>query len=319
MLGHVRDAAGDVLRNIEDMIEIRTRLLDGNEAFLREIEGEMDKERVIQSSDFAVKFAGMREVFMTQGEEIKLLIHRKMNVWGSLKSLFTAETLPQSTVTALVESVQSAMEQQASDDGKNLVNQCRNHWETVRPRVKDRLAISLNDFDKETGGFGSTRERFIKRMGRAAKQAVVNLKIRGGLDMQLTERRAGLKTWLYICLLLMLSAGVTGSLKIGPYPYLPLGLLAGAVTSMVVFSIQSSRTRKVVVAAFSEKLDDSRIPFADALGGDYRDGVRDFYIEYGSLLESVRRHIADAKLELQPNLEQWNSLFLELKEIEQDL
>ena len=50
ILGHVRDAAGDVLRSIEDMIELRTRLLEGNEGFLREIEGEMDKERETQSS-----------------------------------------------------------------------------------------------------------------------------------------------------------------------------------------------------------------------------------------------------------------------------
>lgn len=319
VLGHVRDAAGDVLRSIEDMIELRTRLLEGNEGFLREIEGEMDKERETQSSDFAVKFAGMREVFTSQGEEIKKLMRRKMNVWASLKSLFTAENIPKEIESALVDSVKTAVEQQASDDGKNLVEQCRKHWETVRPRVKDRLAISLGNFEKETGGFGATRERFIKRMGRAARQAVVNLKIRGGIDMQLTERRSGLKTWLYICLLLLLSAGVTGSLKINPYPYLALGLLAAALTSMVVFTFQSRRSRTEIIASFAEKLDDSRGPFADALGSDYRDGVRDFYIEYGSLLESVRRHIADAKLELQPNLEQWNSLFLELKEIEQEL
>lgn len=315
----MRDAAGDVLRSIEDMIELRTRLLDGNEGFLREIEGEMDKEREKQSSDFAVKFAGMREVFASQGEEIKQLMHRKMNVWASLKSLFTAENIPKEIESALVDSVKTAVDQQASDDAKNLVEQCRKHWETVRPRVKDRLAISLGDFEKETAGFGATRERFIKRMGRAARQAVVNLKIRGGLDMQLTERRAGLKIWLYICLLLLLFAGVTGSLKISPYPHLALGLLAAAITSMLVFTFQSRRSRAEIITAFAEKLDDSRGPFADALGSDYRDGVRDFYIEYGSLLESVRRHISDAKLELQPNLEQWNSLFLELKEIEQEL
>ncbi|MEJ6572211.1 MAG: hypothetical protein QNL39_09520, partial [Akkermansiaceae bacterium] len=310
---------GDVLRSIEDMIELRTRLLEGNEGFLREIEGEMDKERETQSSDFAVKFAGMREVFASQGEQIKKLMHRKMNVLASLKSLFTAENIPKQIESALVDSVKTAVEQQASDDGENLVEQCRKHWETVRPRVKERLAISLEDFEKETGGFGSTRDRFIKRMGRAARQVVVNLKIRGGLDMQLTARRSGLKTWLYICLLLLLSAGVTGSLKINPYPYLALGLLASALTSMVVFTFQSRRSRSEIIESFAEKLDDSRVPFADALGSDYRDGVRDFYIEYGSLLESVRRHIADAKLDLQPNLEQWNGLFLELKEIEQEL
>lgn len=319
VLGRVRDAANQVLHSIEDMIELRTRLLEENEGFLRDIETEVDKEREQQSSDFAAKFAGMREVFSSQGEEIKLLMRRKMNVWASLRSLFAAENIPKTIETALVDSVKASVEQQASDDGKHLVDVCRQHWETVRPRVRERLAISLGDFDQETGGFGPTRERFIKRMGRAARQAVVNLKIRGGLDMQLADRRAGLKGWLYVCLVLLLASGVTGALKIAPDPYLALGLLAGAMTTMLIFTFHSRRTRDGIIKSFGEKLDDSRIPFADALGNDYRDGVRDFYIEYGSLLGSVRRHIADAKLELQPNLEQWNGLFLELKEIEQDL
>ncbi len=124
-------------------------------------------------------------------------MYHKMSVLASLKSLFAAENIPKTIETALVDSVKTAVEQQASDDGKHLVDECRKHWETVRPRVAERLAIQLKDFEEETGGFGPTRERFIKRMGRAARQAVVNLKIRGGLDMQLADRRAGLKTWLF--------------------------------------------------------------------------------------------------------------------------
>ncbi|MFK7910230.1 MAG: dynamin family protein [Akkermansiaceae bacterium] len=319
VLGKVRDAAGGVLRNIESMIELRTRLLEENEGFLREIEAEVDVEREKQSADFAIKFAGMRKVFASQSDGIVAMMRRKMNLWGSVKSLFAAENLPKEIEVTLLDSVKTAVEQQASDDGKNLIKACKAHWETIRPRVKDRLAIDLKGFEEETGGFGATRERFIKRMGRAARQAVVNLKIRGGLDMQLTKRRTHLKGWLYVCLTLLLAAGITGSLKLGLYPQLSLGLLAGAFSGMVAFALRAKATREEIIAIFKEKLDDCQVPFAESLGSDYRDGIRDYYIEYGSLLESVRRHIANAKMELQPNLEQWNALFLELKEIEQEL
>ncbi|MBK1830954.1 dynamin family protein [Verrucomicrobiaceae bacterium R5-34] len=319
VLGSVRDAATTVLRNIEDMIELRTRLLEENESFLREIETEVDKERVSQSSDFSIKFAGMREVFTSQSEEIKALIQRQLAVGPTLQSFFSAENIPKKIEASLVDSVKTAVEQQASDDGKHLVEECRKHWETVRPRVLEKLSIPLRSFEEETGGFGETRERFITRMGRAARQAVVNLKIRGGLDMQLANRRAHLKKWLYMVLIFLMASGVTGAMKIPPDPYMALGLLAFSVIFFIGFIIRAKSTRQEILQSFAERLDDAKIPFADALGGDYRDGVRDFYIEYGSLLESVRRHIANAKLELQPNLEQWNSLFLELKEIEQDL
>ncbi|MBT8036942.1 MAG: 50S ribosome-binding GTPase [Verrucomicrobiae bacterium] len=316
-LHRIRDAVGEVLRRIEEMIDLRRRLLNENEGFLREIETEVAEECEKQSSDLPVKLTRMRDVFSSQSEKVKGLMYRKMNVWASMRSLFVAERIPKAVEAALVDSVKAAMAQQANDEGKQLVDACRKHWETVRPRVKERLAISLRDM--ETAGFDPTCERFSKRMARAARLAVLNLNLRGGLDHQLAERRAGLKARLYVCLVLLLASGVAGSLAVSPDPYVALGLLAGSMSSVLIFAYHSRRTRNEIIQSLSEKLDDSRIPFADALEGDYKEGVHDFYIEYGGLLGSVRRHIADAELELQPNLRQWNGLFLELKEIEQGL
>lgn len=86
----------------------------------------------------------------------------------------------------------------------------------------------------------------------------------------------------------------------------------------VMFMVSSNRSRREIMSTFGERLDDARIPFADGLNSDYKEGVHDFYIAYGGLLGGVRRHIIDAKAELQPNLELWNGLFLDLKGIEQD-
>jgi hypothetical protein len=68
-----------------------------------------------------------------------------------------------------------------------------------------------------------------------------------------------------------------------------------------------------------ERIEDLRQPFADSLADDYKDGVREFYLEYGGLFEIVRRRIADQKLLLEPRKERWNDLFLELKAIDQEL
>ncbi|MDA7789575.1 hypothetical protein N8967_02500, partial [Akkermansiaceae bacterium] len=62
-----------------------------------------------------------------------------------------------------------------------------------------------------------------------------------------------------------------------------------------------------------------RHTFADSLESDYKDGVREFYLEYGGLFEIVRRRIADQKLLLEPRKERWNDLFLELKAVDQEL
>jgi hypothetical protein len=319
VLGDVRDAAGKVLTSVEDMIERRTRLLDENESFLNDLEKEIDANREKQSADVSSKFATMEEVFVAQGESSRELMSRKTGIWATLRSLFVADDLPQLVVRSLVDSVQEAVEQQSKDDAEVLIRECADHWGTVRPRVKEKLEISLDDFEALNDTFADSKKRFIRRMGLAAKQAVVNLKIRGGLDMRMSDRRAKLKIWIYMCLMLMLCAGVAGSLRLGFYPYPALACLGGAAVTLLVFIFQAYRTRKKVIAGFVDHLLQSQGRFTNALGSDYRDGVRDLYIEYTRLLESVRRHIVNAKIELQPNLEQWNHLFLELKEIEQDL
>ena len=316
VLGEVRDAAGKVLRSVEDMIELRTRLLEENEYFLNELENEINDSREKQSASVNSKFQTMKNVFASQEEEGKALMRRKTGFWGTLKGLFVADDLPQRVVESLVESVKQAVEVQADKDAEVLIEECRDHWDTVRPRVKEKLEISLADFDEVDGTMAEVKQRFTEKLGRAARQAVVNLKIRGGLEMRLAARRSKLKIWVYMCLILLLCAGVTGSLKQEIYPYACLG---GAALALIAFAVQTYQSRKRVIADFMGRLENSENKFADALASDYRNGVRDLYIEYTQMLEGVRRHISQAKLELQPNLEQWNGLFLELKEIEQDL
>jgi hypothetical protein len=68
-----------------------------------------------------------------------------------------------------------------------------------------------------------------------------------------------------------------------------------------------------------ERIEDLRQPFADSLAEDYKDGVREFYLEYGGLFEIVRRRIANQKTLLEPRMKRWNNLFLEIKAIEQEL
>ena len=65
-----------------------------------------------------------------------------------------------------------------------------------------------------------------------------------------------------------------------------LGLLgAGAIFA--------HKSRKLLWKDFVERIEDLRQPFANSLADDYKDGVREFYVEYGGLFEIVRRRIAD--------------------------
>ena len=319
MLLDIRRAIADVLRNIERAVEQRASQLKDNEQFLRGLEAEVDGERKSHSSDFDLKFAEMREVFAGKNKECKRYVRRKLGFWSTLKSLFTAENTSKIIETCLADSIESSVEAQANIDGGHLVDDCRKHWETVRPRVEKKLSIHLDEFDRVGDGFDAICESFNERMANSAHQAVMNLRIRKGMNPQVVERREHLKTWLYLTLVFFLFAGMSGALSLGAGSYVSLGLLTLALLSGFIFTIRVRLTGKKITKSLGRRLESSRMSFSWAIERDYKDGVRKFYMEYSSLLSSVRRHIFEAQQEFQPNLEQRNRLFLELMIIEREV
>lgn len=317
-LSSVRKGLTEVLRNIEASVEQRSRQLEGNENFLRDLEYEVNQERKRHASEFVVKFADMRAVFAGKNKEAKRYMRRKMGVLSTLKSLFLAENTSKAIESWLVDSIEVSVAAQADLDGEQLVEECRQHWKTVCPRVEQRLAIQLNDFDEVCDCFDGIREDFNKQMGASARQAVQNLRLRKALSPAVSRRQEHLKNCFYFVLLFLMASGVVGALNL-PVPFLALELLVGAGLSFVMFTVRVRLTRKKISRSLAARLEKARIPFVRALEQDYQSGVRMFYVEYVNLLSSVRSHIFDAQQELAPNLEQRNRLFLELMILEREM
>lgn len=316
VLSDVRDSAQVVLRRIEGKIEERTQQLDADQRFLVELESEMDQRREMQSQEFATKFAGLTDIFMDEARESVGTLSRRVTIIQSFTSLFRAEKLAAGLENDLSEAVRKAVENRAHDDGQQLVSSCREHWKLVVPRIKVRLEVPIPDFDKETNSLSDTCERFVRRLGRSSKQAVANLRLRGSLDLQMENRRSVLRRYLSGSLSSVIMAGVLGALGFHPWPFVALAVaflfLAGA-------AIYANRSKEMLCRNYAEKIEGCRDSFASAIGNEYKDGIREFYLEYGGLFKNVRRHIAEHKRSLKPRLERWNNLFLELKAIEQEI
>jgi hypothetical protein len=160
------------------------------------------------------------------------------------------------------------------------------------------------------------RQHFVRRMTRAAKQSVVKMKLRGLLEMQLGSRRQVLQRLLAGVLLSLSIGGGLGAFGLHPYSWLCIGL-AGIFGLLGI--MQARRSGADLVNWFAERITRSREAFTDLLSREYREGVREFFKEYASLFEVLRREIVKSKTDLQPRQKEWSSLFLELKAIEQEL
>ena len=316
MLGEVRDSTQSALRDIEEKIESRTANLDSDQRFLRELENEVDVRRENQAMALSSRLSGLADVFLKQGEESAELLLERTALRPSFVNLFKKEALPSEIEKGLTEAVKESVQEKAVKDGVDLVQNCRNHWKTVEPRIGENLAVNPPDFEKETDNLSGTRQRFERRLGRSAKQAVAQLKIRGTLDLQMENRRAVLRRFMIGILCCLIVAGLLGGSQIAVLPWLVVLVALGLLGAGAIFAHKS---RKLLWKDFVERIEDLRQPFANSLADDYKDGVREFYVEYGGLFEIVRRRIADQQLLLKPQLERWNDLFLEVKAIEQEI
>lgn len=316
ILKKVSNSAQGILKKIEARIEERSDTLDSDQRFLAELEDEVNLRREGQAILLLERLSGMGDVFFRQGQIATRDLGRRMSITRSLISLFQQEKLPSKIEGDLITAVKEAVEKQAETDGVELVKNCRNHWKTVEPRIRENLGISPPDFEQETESLAGTRKRFMRRLGRSAKQAVAQLKIRGAIDLKIDTRRMVLRRYTTLFLILYTIGGIFGGFGVATWPWV---FVITATGTLGVAAIYSKLSRKALCRDFMEDFKDLRHTFADSLESDYKDGVREFYLEYGELFEIVRRRIADQKLLLEPRKERWNDLFLELKAVDQEL
>lgn len=319
ILSNIRAAISEVLRQIELAIDERSEQLKGNEAFLRELESELERERERQTADFHHQFAELGAVLDDKNVEFAAYLRGKLGLWASLKSLLLAENTARVIENRLIGSIQGAVESQAALDGECVIERCQAHWETVRPRVKERFSIRLGRFDDGREGFDDLRDGFIERMGASALAAVQSLRMRKDLNVRLVARGERLKNWLYLGLVLLMFAGVFGFLGLGQTWFLSPALAGFSLCFFVGFAVDVGFSGRKIMAALRLKLASARLSFSSKLEEDYHDAVRQFFVEYGGRLGGVRQHILEQQRELEPNQEQRSRLFLELMILEREL
>lgn len=312
----IRDGTNQTLSDIEDRMEERRRTLDSDKGFLSDIETEVGEERARQVERLTKKFSGLGEVFGEQAEKASVSLARRTSMRHALGSLLRKDETPAEIEKSLVDSVQLVVEGLASKDSDELVAACQGHWQTVIPRIEERLEMPPPDFEQESKGFERAREHFANRLGGAARKAVVAQKIRGMLDHEMETHRDVLRRFVTISLLLTTVAGILGALQ---WNIWALIVLVSALLFFFFGLFRYRRSSSELVEWFCEKSSSCRRPFADKLSEEYEEGVRGFFVEYVSIFEDIRRHVAELTMKLKPQLESWNNHFLELKAIDQEL
>jgi hypothetical protein len=308
--------AARTLRRLENRFDGQQRGMQDDAYFLGNIEREMDS---LRDSSLEAATQALGEALKRYRSEVDAVVRHlraKLGWWRSLARLFTGDGTAAEVEARFAARMQEVATGFAKDDAARLVDACAAHWETVRPRVKERMGFEPGPCDVT----GTNREevvtRFVARLEKAVPQALAGLRVRGVLDPLVRRRNASLKGFTGIGLVLSIAAGACGTFA---SQHVAAALLASALVVFLFAALVSWVSAARIAAGYRERLLAGAATFADGFKADHGEAIRFLFRDYsGSLLE-VRRRLASEKAALQPRLERSNSLYIALKSVELDL
>lgn len=311
-----RSQAAAALRAVEDRIEDQTRGINSQSRFVEHVEREIDGIRETFVNRLPRHLAGVAEVFETEGVWVTQLLRKRLRAFPSITRLFTGDRTGPEMEQVFIERLQSAVEAVAEKDGAEVVETCGDHWDDLGERVKEAMGIDLKAAEPIDETLATAKQRFVTRLGRAARQGIGNLKVRNQLDKELRRRNIALKSFIFMTLVLTIAGATCGALGV---PWVPLILCGLALLFLAGGVLTAWTTRKAIARDFQQRLLDTCGAFASTLHSDYEEALRVVFRDYAASLTNVRTHLAKEKLAIEPRLKRWQELFLTLKAIEQEL
>ena len=311
-----RRRAADALFAIENRVDDQTRVLGNQHHFLESLEQEIDSMREALVSRLPNHLAGVAEVFETQAVWVSKALGRSLGVCRSLFRVFVGDRTGSETESLFIERLRGAVEDVAESDGQDIVTACRDHWEKLGLRVKESIGAEIDETALVDEKLNQARIHFVSRIGRAAHEGIGNLHVRKDLESEIRRRNVALKSFTATTLLFLIIAAICGILTI---PWLPLIACAIALLFTLGGMFIAISTRRKITRDFRYSLLNTCGAFADTLRTDYEDALRIFFQDYTACLGSIRKHLSNEKLAIEPKLGRWHDLFLTLKSIEQDI
>lgn len=311
-----RAHSATALLKIEDRIEEKQCDIRAHARFISDVEREIVGIREQFVARLPRHLVNVAEVFETEAVGITRLLHKRLGAARSLLRLFTGDHTGQDIEAAFIKRLQQTIEAVASKDGGEVVKACAEHWEELANRVKTTLGADITTAGPIDGLLAEARERFVRRLGGAARQGIGDLRVRSLLDMDLRKRNLALRSFTVSALLLITVGASCGALGL---PWLPAILCGMAALFLTGGCVVAWITRRTITRDFRQRLLDTCGAFASTLHGDYEDALHEVFRDYISAIAILHHYHAGERSAIEPRQRRWQELFLTLKAIEQDL
>lgn len=311
------DMAGALLSKTEEHIDNRSRTLVSDQEYLQSIEAEIDRMREMELRSMLSQIGWLGDILETQIRPVMKVASWRLGVIMSLVSLFGRGDGAFKVEKFMLERVANETDLRAKDQARRLLGLCKAKWDQMRPAMEERLCMDVGDFQQDA--FLEQVDVFSEGIAKSVRHTMLLMKLRGLLDRMMVTRWKFMRRCLMVSFASAAIGGLLGFLQVAPHPYLALGFELFAGLSFLFTLAYGMRTKGAILKSFAETLYDARPALIDGVREDYTDMVRAFFNGYTPMFESMRRRIANAKLELQPQMKAAGELFVSLKAVEQDI
>jgi hypothetical protein len=315
LLEYWRSRAAAALRALEDHIDDQNRALTQHGRFIDGIEREIEDMRGQFVARLPRHLENVAAVFETEAVGVSRLLHRKLGALASILRLFTIDRTGQRMEAVFIERLGETIDAVAEKDGGEVADACAEHWQELGGRILEATGMTLDPAEPISQTLATARQRFVRRLGGAAREGIGSLNVRARLDKDLRARNVALRSFMVMTLVLTTAGATCGALGV---PWMPAVLCGLAALFLTGGTVVAWITRRAIIRDFRQRLLDTCGAFASTLHSDYEDAVRAVFQDYASALSGLRTHLAREKLAIEPRLKRWQELFLTLKAIEQD-
>lgn len=304
--------AVEVLRAAEERIEEGARGVEGQGRFLAEVESELNRER-----DGAIEGLDEGVVGFDRAERrIRGWLSRRLGLLPSFIRCLVGDDSGPGLDRMLVSECADAAQRQAESDINGIEGQCARFWAGLEPRTRDQLAVDIGGFERVREQLDMARGRFVERCAEAVATQAAEIRPGVILADDLRGRQRLLAGLFGVLLVFFAAAGATGAMG---RPEIAWWLLAAAAVVLVVTAVVGWTSKRVVLRVLDECLRDGIGELGPSVHGAWVDEVRGYFARFSRTLDPLRRRVADSRGDLQPELEQWNGLFLELQAVGQEI
>lgn len=228
----------ELIQELRAVITAQDMAMRQDGGFLQSLEREIDRMREEESKKVSARLESMASIGEEFLPEVIDAAADKLGYYPSILKLFSYKNLPIKIDEWFFMVLEKAMEARLESYDLEFIEQCRTHWESVRPRAQKQLHCEIGDFPETE--LARELARYRQQVRRSLFKPLADLKLRIYLGEEFLKRESWIRVLVTICLGLLTLGSILGIVGIYDLTVILWGM-AFALWMCGVFALGISR------------------------------------------------------------------------------